>query len=74
LERAVAEVGLDRGRMKEYLDRTTFETVVGPVRFVNGVNRTTPGMVGQWQRGEFEVVWPRERATASPVIPKPAWR
>ncbi|MDR7564002.1 MAG: amino acid ABC transporter substrate-binding protein [Armatimonadota bacterium] len=74
LERAVAEVGLDRARIKEYLDANTFETVVGPVRFVNGINRATPGMVGQWQRGEFEVVWPRERATAEPVVPKPSWR
>jgi branched-chain amino acid transport system substrate-binding protein len=30
-------------------------------------------MVGQWQKGEFEVVWPRERATARAIVPKPAW-
>jgi branched-chain amino acid transport system substrate-binding protein len=30
-------------------------------------------MVGQWQKGEFEVVWPAERATAKAVVPKPNW-
>lgn len=74
LEKAVAEVGLDRERIKEYYDTHEFQTVVGPIRFVNGINRATPGMVGQWQNGEYEVVWPRDHATADPVIPKPDWR
>lgn len=73
LEEAVGRVGLDRPKIKEYMDATQFTTVVGPVKFVRGVNRATPGMVGQWQKGEFEVVWPRERVTASAIVPKPAW-
>ncbi len=73
LEEAVGKVGLDRAKIKEYIDATQFTTVVGPVKFVRGVNRATPGMVGQWQKGEFEVVWPRERVTASAIVPKPAW-
>ena len=32
-----------------------------------------PGSVGQWQKGEFEVVWPKARATAPLLTPKPAW-
>lgn len=74
LEEAVGKVGLDRARIKTYLDETEFSTVVGPVKFVQGINRATPGMIGQWQRGEFEVVWPRNRATAQPIVPKPAWQ
>jgi branched-chain amino acid transport system substrate-binding protein len=73
LEEAVAKVGLDRARIKAHIDATEFSTVVGPVRFARGVNQATPGMVGQWQKGEFEVVWPRDRATAAAVVPKPAW-
>lgn len=73
LERCVAEVGLDRKRIKEMLDSTEFTTVVGPVRFVGGVNASTPGMVGQWQKGEFEIIWPKEWATGSLVVPKPGW-
>jgi branched-chain amino acid transport system substrate-binding protein len=73
LEKCVAEVGLDRKRIKEMLDTHEFSTLVGPVRFVKGMNVITPGMVGQWQKGEFEIIWPRDRATGSPVVPKPAW-
>ena len=74
LEEAVGKVGLDRARIKGYLDATEFTTVVGPVKFTQGINRATPGMVGQWQKGEFEVVWPPDRATAKAVVPKPAWQ
>jgi branched-chain amino acid transport system substrate-binding protein len=28
----------------------------------------------QWQRGSFEVVWPKDRATAAAVVPKPEWK
>jgi branched-chain amino acid transport system substrate-binding protein len=73
LERCVGEVGLDRARIKAMLDATEFQTVAGPIKFVKGINLATPGMVGQWQKGEFEIVWPKERATGTAVVPKPAW-
>jgi branched-chain amino acid transport system substrate-binding protein len=73
LEKCVGEVGLDRKRIKEMLDATEFQTVAGPIKFVKGINVSTPGMVGQWQKGEFEIVWPKSWATGSPVVPKAAW-
>ncbi len=73
LERCVGEVGLDHKRIKEMLDSTEFSTVVGPVKFTKGVNSVTPGMVGQWQKGEFEIVHPRSSQTGTAVVPKPAW-
>jgi branched-chain amino acid transport system substrate-binding protein len=73
LEEAVGKVGLDRAKIKAHLDATEFSTVVGPVKFTKGWNLATPGMVGQWQKGEFEVVWPPERGTAKAIVPKPAW-
>ena len=73
LERCVGEVGLDRKKIKEMLDATEFQTVAGPIKFAKGVNVTTPGMVGQWQKGEFEIIWPKALATAPAIIPKPAW-
>jgi branched-chain amino acid transport system substrate-binding protein len=30
-------------------------------------------MIGQWQKNEFELLWPKERATGAAVVPKPAW-
>ena len=38
-----------------------------------GENVATPGVVSQWQNGEFEVVWPPDRATAPALFPKPSW-
>lgn len=74
LEETIAKVGLDRAKIKAHLDVTQFSTVVGPIKFSKGLNVLTPGMVGQWQKGEFEVVWPADRATARPIVPKPAWQ
>src|SRR5262245_49352685 len=74
LESSVEQVGLDRARIKQHLDTTEFSTVVGPIKFVKGINQATPGMVGQWQKGEFEVVWPKDRATAELIVPKPKWQ
>ena len=73
LEETVGRVGLDRARIKAHLDATEFSTVVGPIKFARGVNQATPGMVGQWQKGEFEIVWPRAWATGAAVVPKAPW-
>src|SRR3989304_3431055 len=74
LGKCVAEVGVARKRIKELNDTREFtDLLVGSVEFVKGVNRSTPGMIGQWQKGEFEIVWPKDRATANLVGPKPAW-
>ena len=74
LQQAVEKVGLDRQKLRDHIARTEFDTVIGKIRFKNGENVATPGVVSQWQNGEFEVVWPPDRATASSLFPKPAWR
>jgi branched-chain amino acid transport system substrate-binding protein len=74
LQKAIETVGLDRKRIRDYIANTEHDTIIGKVRFQNGENVTTPGMVLQWQGGEFEVVWPQERATANAVYPKPDWK
>jgi branched-chain amino acid transport system substrate-binding protein len=73
VERCIGEVGLDRAKIKAMLDATEFQTVAGPIKFTKGENVATPGMVGQWQKNEFEILWPKTWATAAPVVPKPAW-
>ena len=73
LTQAVAKVGLDRKAIRDYVARTEHKTIIGPVRFEGSENISTPGTVAQWQKGEFEVVWPRNVATAPLVMPKPAW-
>lgn len=73
LTAAVAQVGLDRKAIRDYVAATEHATILGKVRFAGSENVGTPGTVGQWQKGEFEVVWPKANATSTLVAPKPAW-
>jgi branched-chain amino acid transport system substrate-binding protein len=73
LQQAVEKAGLDRARIRAHIAGTEFDTVIGKIRFKNGENVSTPGVVSQWQSGEFEVVWPPQRATAPSLFPKPGW-
>jgi branched-chain amino acid transport system substrate-binding protein len=73
LQAAVEKVGLDRKAIRDYIANNEFDTIIGKIRFKNGENVTTPGVVSQWQGGEFEVVWPPDRSTSPALFPKPAW-
>ncbi|MDO9197957.1 amino acid ABC transporter substrate-binding protein, partial [Rhodoferax sp.] len=64
MQAAVAKVGLDRKAIRDYVAATTHKTIIGDVKFTGSENTATPGTVGQWQNGEFEVVWPAKIATA----------
>ncbi|MBL8343828.1 MAG: amino acid ABC transporter substrate-binding protein, partial [Rubrivivax sp.] len=70
---AVAKVGLDRKAIRDYVANTVHDTIIGKVRFQGSENVGIPGSVSQWQKGEFEVVWPKSMATAPLVPAKPAW-
>ena len=72
LTAAVAKVGLDRKAIRDYVAGTEHSTIVGKIKFSGSENVGTPGMVSQWQKGEFEVVWPKANATAA-LVAKPAW-
>jgi branched-chain amino acid transport system substrate-binding protein len=74
LEQAVAKVGLDRKALRDYIAANEFDTIIGKVRFKNGENVATPGVVSQWSSGEFEVVWPPDRATGPALFPKQPWK
>jgi branched-chain amino acid transport system substrate-binding protein len=74
LTNAVRQVGLDRKAIRDYVAGTTHKTIIGDIRFQGSENVGTPGTIGQWQNGEFEVVWPAARATAKLNVSKPAWR
>jgi branched-chain amino acid transport system substrate-binding protein len=74
LQRAVEKVGLDRKKIRDYIAGHEFDTIIGKIKFRNGENVSTPGIVSQWQNGEFEVVWPPQRATSAALFPKPAWK
>ena len=73
LTAAVAKAGLDRKAIRDYVANTEHTTMLGKIRFAGSENVGTPGTVSQWQKGEFEVVWPSALATAPLVPVKPAW-
>ena len=74
LQQAIEKAGtLDRVAIRNVIASETFNTVIGPVRFENQFNVQSPGEVGQWQKGQFEVVAAKEKRTAEPIYPKPPW-
>ena len=73
LTAAVAKVGLDRKAIRDYVAGGEHNTILGKIKFAGSENVGTPGSVSQWQKGEFEVVWPKAIATAPLVAQKPAW-
>jgi branched-chain amino acid transport system substrate-binding protein len=73
LTAAVGQAGLDRKAIRDYVADREHDTILGKVRFNGSENVGTPGTVSQWQKGEFEVVWPRSNATAPLMAAKPAW-
>jgi len=74
LTNAVKTQGLDRKAIRDYVANTTHKTILGDIKFQGSENVGTPGSVGQWQNGEFEVVWPQKIATAKLNPVKPAWK
>jgi branched-chain amino acid transport system substrate-binding protein len=73
MQKAIEIAGtLDPVKVRDVIARENFDTVLGPVKFENQFNISYPGMVGQWQDGEFLVV---DKATrqAKPIYPKLAW-
>ena len=74
LEQAIEAAGtLDPKAVKEAMDTTEFNTILGTFRFENQLNPTYPGQIGQWQGGEFEIVSFADDRTSEPVYPKPEW-
>ena len=74
LTAATTKFGLDRKAIRDYVANTTHKTILGDIKFTGSENISTPGTVGQWQNGEFEVVWPQKIATAKLNPNKPAWK
>jgi branched-chain amino acid transport system substrate-binding protein len=64
LAQAVAKVGLDHEKLKTEFATDTFDTIDGPVKFNGVVNATTPTMFLQFQKDQYQIVWPASAATA----------
>ena len=74
MELAVEKAGtLNWEKIRETIAKDEFMTINGAVKFEGVENVKTPSMVLQWQKGELEIVWPSEVATAKLLYPKPVW-
>jgi branched-chain amino acid transport system substrate-binding protein len=74
---AVEKAGtLDQKKIRDIIATKKFDTALGPTWFDEKqrlAKECHPGEWGQWQNGEWEVVLPKNKATAKIIFPKPAW-
>jgi branched-chain amino acid transport system substrate-binding protein len=75
-KQAIEKAGtLDQDAVRDILATEKFDTVLGETWYENQLlsKDCHTGEIGQWQSGEFEVVGPKEHATADLIYPKPPW-
>lgn len=75
-KQAIEKAGtLDQKKIRDIIATEKFQTVLGPTWFENGLlaKECHTGEIGQWQNGVFEVVGPKDKASATFVYPKPHW-
>ena len=77
LEKAIEKTGtLDQKKIRDALAKDKIETVLGPTWFDAKhllAVECYAGQLGQWQNGVFEVIGPKNKATAPAKYPKPVW-
>jgi len=72
MQQAVEKVGLDPDKVRYEIATGTFDTIFGTFSFDGQENLEYHGIL-QWQGGEIEMVWPKERASADFLFPRPDW-
>ena len=73
-EQAIGIAGFrNREKLRNVIASETFDTVIGPVKFVDQFNIYHPSQLGQWQNGIFQAIAPKKTMTADPIYPKPEW-
>ena len=73
-KQAIEKAGsLDQSKIRDLIATERFETVLGETWFENGLlaKDCHMGEIGQWINGEYEVIGPKDMATADMVYPKP---
>ncbi|TET37489.1 MAG: hypothetical protein E3J69_02455 [Anaerolineales bacterium] len=75
-KQAIEKAGtLDQDAIREVLTTEKFDTPLGETWFDGGLlaKECHTGEIGQWQEGVYEVIGPKDMATAPMVYPKPEW-
>ncbi len=78
LAHAAAQASGDREKIKDELDKGTWETIDGTVKFADYEGYTHQNkhqmLVEQIQNGKFVTVWPKDLATGKAIWPFPGWK
>jgi branched-chain amino acid transport system substrate-binding protein len=64
---------IDNATLIDEMHRSTFQTVVGPLKFDELGRPQGSFMILQWQGGKYVIVYPDFAKQADPVWPKPEW-
>ena len=76
-EKAIEKAGtLDQKKIRDIIATEKFETPLGLTWFDKDhslAKECHPGEIGQWINGKWEVILPKNKATAKSIFPKPMW-
>jgi len=76
-QKAIEKAGtLDQKKIRDIIATEKFETALGLTWYDKSQNLAEechPGEIGQWIHGQWEVILPKNKATAKPIFPKPPW-
>lgn len=72
---AIEKAGaVDREKVRAALDKGSFRSPAGEIRFDEHGFPGTGAFTIQMQKGQVQVVWPPAVATAKPIWPSPSWQ
>lgn len=76
-QQAIEKAGtLNQKKIRDIFATEKFNTILGPTWFDEKhllAKECHTGEIGQWQKGVFEVVGPKNKATSPFLYPKPPW-
>jgi branched-chain amino acid transport system substrate-binding protein len=65
---------LNKDAIRDAIAKTNMETVMGKMTFRdNGTGVVETIIMGQWQKGKIECIWPAKHASTKLVYPFPSW-
>lgn len=68
-----ATQSLDNDVLRDYVAANRFPTVIGTLSWDETGKPEPAVLLIQWIKGEQEIIWPPDVATAKPVYPMPSW-
>lgn len=75
LQAATKAVGsFDQGKLADWLHGHTVQTILGPLNWDKTGAPTSEFLLAQWQKGQVEIVAPKNAATVDSAVAKSPWQ